>query len=64
MDFKDLHVHIIAWRSERSFFEIKACRPLTVANFVPLPLTGAYLFQDGFVTAGVAILRDELYPVR
>lgn len=60
LDFKDLHVRVDAWGPSRSLYEIQACRPLAVANQMSLPVSGAYLFQDGFVTAGVAMLRAAL----
>ncbi len=60
LDFKDLYVRVEAWGPCRSLYEIRACRPLAVANLMSLPATGAYLFQDGFVTAGVAMLRADL----
>ena len=60
LDFEDLHVRVDAWGPCRSLYEIHACRPLAVANLISLPVTGAYLFQDGFVTAGVAMLRADL----
>ena len=64
LDFEDLHVRVDAWGPDRSLYEIQACRPLALANLMSLPVTGAYLFQDGFVTAGVAILRAGLIEAR
>ena len=64
LDFKDLDVRVNAWDPCRSQYEIQACRPLALANLMSLPVTGAYLFQDGFVTAGVAMLRADLTCAR
>jgi 4'-phosphopantetheinyl transferase EntD len=64
LDFKDLHVKVRAWGPSRSQYEIHACRRLAVAKFVNLPVNGAYLFQDGFVTAGVAVPRADLGALR
>ncbi len=60
LDFKDLDVRVDAWGPGGSLYEIQACRPLAVANLMRLPVTGAYLFRDGFVTAGVAMRRADL----
>jgi 4'-phosphopantetheinyl transferase EntD len=64
LDFKDLRVRVDEWGPSRSLYEIRECRPLAVAKLVTLPVTGAYLFQDGFVTAGVAMLRTDLASAR
>ncbi len=64
LDFKDLRVDIDAWGANHSHYRIEACRPLAVAQLVSLPVSGAYLFEDEFVTAGIAILQADLAGIR
>jgi 4'-phosphopantetheinyl transferase EntD len=64
LDFKDLQIQVDAWGHSTASFKIYPCRPLAVAGLVSLPLAGAYLFQDGFVIAAVAMLRVDLNAVR
>lgn len=60
MDFHDLQITVDDWGPSRAHCAIQPCRPLAMATLVHLPVTGTYLFQDGFITAGVAVPRAGL----
>jgi 4'-phosphopantetheinyl transferase EntD len=60
LDFHDLQITVDDWGPDRSRCTIRASRPLAIAARVQFPMTGAYLFREGFVTAGVAVPRAGL----
>jgi 4'-phosphopantetheinyl transferase EntD len=64
LDFKDLQLKVDNWGEACAQFEIEACRPLAVAALVGFPVTGTYLFRDGFVTVGATVLRADLRESR
>jgi 4'-phosphopantetheinyl transferase EntD len=55
LDFHDLCVTPQDWGAPRSAFRVGATRCLAIAPYLSPSLVGNYLFDGGFVTAGVAM---------
>ena len=57
LGFDDAHVEISSWGGEAGDFEVRACKPIALAQFTTLPLVGRYRFHQQFLTAGVALAQ-------
>ena len=54
LDFHDIRVEALDWGGEGGRFAVHCARPLAIEAYAPLPI-GRYTFNDGFITAGVAL---------
>jgi 4'-phosphopantetheinyl transferase EntD len=56
LDFHDLRVEPLDWGPARAAFAVHPARPLAVAPDAPATLAGKYMFHEGLVTAGIALI--------
>jgi 4'-phosphopantetheinyl transferase EntD len=55
LDFHDLDIEPTAWGSPAAGLLVRETRLLAATEFTGNPVTGQYLFHDGFVTTGFAV---------
>jgi 4'-phosphopantetheinyl transferase EntD len=53
LGFNDARVEILDWGADLGGFKVHACKPIALAQHVPLPLAGRYHLHQEFLTAGI-----------
>jgi 4'-phosphopantetheinyl transferase EntD len=54
LDFHDLEVAPLTWGATRAEVTLQATRLISAREFAAFPVTGRYLFHEGFVSTGVS----------
>jgi 4'-phosphopantetheinyl transferase EntD len=56
LSFPDARIEVVGWGGSGGAFTIHATRELAIARYAALPLPGRYVFHEGLVSAGVALV--------
>jgi 4'-phosphopantetheinyl transferase EntD len=56
LGFHDARVQAVGWGAADGAFNIHATRDIAISARTALPMQGRYLFHEGFVTAGIALV--------